>query len=374
MACRKDGSRFPIELSVSRVEDLDLFTGIIRDISARKAATDALQYELEYKNAIIDSAGTVILVLDLDGSVVRFNPYFEKISGWRTKDAEGVDWFLGFIPKKDRKRLEDIYHKMFVDEAYPKSLTFPVLTKKGKERQIEWSFAPLPEVDGRISGLLCTGIDVTDKLGLELQVINVAEEERRRTASELHDGLGSLLTGIDYRAQALVRELSQIDRSHADESRLISKQIREAIIQVRAISVGLHPVGSHPEDLENALKDLTSKIFRKKGLTYRFRCDSSIRMNDATQANHLYRIAQEAVNNSIKHSDCSHITTSLEQKGGRLILKILDNGKGYGNEKARVGGLGLHNMDYRARAMNGNLNIRKRKEGGTEVLCTVPIS
>lgn len=374
IACRKDGTHFPIELSISRVEGLGLFTGFIRDISVRKAATDALQYELEYKNAIIDSAETVILILGLDGNIIRFNPYFENISGRRSKDVEGVGWIDKFIADKDQNRIKRLFQGMFDDEIYPHSVVFPIRTKKGKEVHIDWSFAPLPEVNGQISGVLCTGIDVTEKLGLELQVIQVTEEERRRVANELHDGVGSLLTGIDFRTQALVKELSQNDMLQAEEARVISKQIREAIIQIRAISSGLHPVGAHPDDLVMALKELTSKIFLKKGLTYRFRCSSSIRVENSAQANHLYRIAQEAVNNSIKHSDCSHITASLEQKDNSLVLKVLDNGIGYKQEAARVGGLGLHSMDYRARAMNGNLRIRGRKEGGTEVLCIVPIS
>ena len=297
------------------------------DISDRVRTEQALRHEHDFNEKIIDTAQTVVLVLDREGRVVRFNPYFEELSGWRLEEAEGRDWFENFLPERDRDRIATLFKGSLKGHRTLGSIN-SILTKEGEERQIEWFDAPLTDTEGKITGLLCTGTDVTERSMLEREVVSASEEERQRTARDLHDGLASLLTGVDYRVQAVAKDLSRLDVPQAG-IRTISALIRDAIVQTRAISKGLHPVGSHPEDLMNALRALASQAYPASSATCRFRCDAPVLIDDPQRANHLFRIAQEAVNNAIKHSNATRITLSLAKDSNGLILKITDNGSGF---------------------------------------------
>ncbi len=373
IARRKDGSSFHADLSISEVDHLGLFIRIIRDITKRKSAEQALRRQHEFSEKIIATEKTVVLVLDLEGRVVRFNPYFEALSGWRLEEAEGRDWFSTFIPARDRKRLAASFRRA-LEGIHTTGDSNPVLTKEGHVRLIEWQNAPLMDDEGNLSGMLRTGIDVTERQALEQEVINAAEEERRRTAQDLHDGVGSLLTGIDFRMKALANACAARKLAEADEVNVISKLIRDAITQARAIARGLHPVGADPEDLMSALAGLVSQARSASNARCQFRCRPPVLIDDPLVANHLFRIAQEALNNAIKHSDAAHITISLAQKKGQTILKVLDDGAGFDPQHPGSSGLGLHVMRYRARAINASLSTQRRKKNGMEVICSVPVA
>lgn len=373
IACRKDGSTFPADLSVSEVDHLGLYTGIVRDISERKAVEQALRHEHEFSEKIITTAQTIVLVLDHEGRVVRFNPYFAELSGWSLEEAEGRDWVTTFLPERDRKRIAALFGKSIAGNRTRGNIN-AILTKEGEERQIEWFDAPLTDADGQIAGLLCSGTDVTERVILEREVIEAAVEERVRTARDLHDGVGSLLTGINFHIKALERELEPGNPKQAANVATVSTLVSDAILQLRAIAKGLHPVGPDPEDLTNALRELASQVNHSPDLICQFRCGTRPLVHDPAVANHLFRIAQEAMNNAAKHSNASRITLTFAKEDNNLSLKIVDNGTGFDPRPPASGGLGLHTMEYRSRAINGSLTIRRRKEGGTEVVCVVPSS
>ncbi len=373
LARRKDGSSFPADLSVSEVEHLGFFTGIISDISDRKAAEKSLRSEHEFNDKIVQTAQTAILILDTKGRIVRFNPYFEKISGWRLDEVEGCEWFTTFLPSENSNRARGIFKRALAGKPMRGKIS-SLLTKQGHERLVEWRSSPLVDERGTIIGLLRTGNDVTRRVKLEQEVIRATEEERRNTAQDLHDGLGSLLTGIDYRIKALSNECVAQNFPQAEEVTIISKLVRNAIKQTRGIARGLHPTGSKPEDLMNALQSLISEAHAISDVQLRFHCQSPVLINDPPTVNHLYRIAQEAFNNAIKHSKANYITISLAQKKGRTILKIMDDGAGFDFEGPDTGNLGLKTMHYRARKINASLIINRRRKSGTEVICSVAVT
>jgi signal transduction histidine kinase len=239
---------------------------------------------------------------------------------------------------------------------------------------IEWYSSPLINKRGTVIGLLRTGNDVTQRLELEDEVVKAAEEERQNTAQDLHDGLGSLLTGIDYRMQALANECVTQKLAQADEVATISNLIRDAISQTRGIARGLHPTGSKPADLMDALRSLVFNSRTNSDTQLRFNCRSPVLIEDPSTVNHLYRIAQEAFNNAIKHSKATYITVSLAQKDDHTILKVLDDGVGFNFQGPETGNLGLKTMHYRARTINGSLTVDRRRKSGTAVICSVPVT
>ena len=114
------------------------------------------------------------------------------------------------------------------------------------------------------------------------------------------------------------------------------------------------------------------RAFRVSGGLSDFRCDESVAVPDNAFATHLYRIAQEAVSNVVKHAKATRILIQLDRKGGFIELKVTDDGVGFPPASATRNGMGLHTMEYRARTIGGTLNISRAPERGTEVFCRVP--
>lgn len=167
-AKRSNGEVFPIELSVSeaRVGDRVLYTAIIRDVSARMEMEEALRRERDFAQRLVDTAPVVVLVLDPEGRIVRFNPWMEGISGHRLEEVQGQDWFSVFVPPRDRERIRELFFKV-VGEGSLTGYVNPILTRSGEERQIEWHARTLHDADGNVAGILSIGEDITERLQAE---------------------------------------------------------------------------------------------------------------------------------------------------------------------------------------------------------------
>jgi signal transduction histidine kinase len=148
----------------------------------------------------------------------------------------------------------------------------------------------------------------------------------------------------------------------------------KAIGQTRSLARGLHPVKPEPNGLMSALQELASQTKTLFNVDCRFTCRQPVLIEDSTTATHLYRIAQEAVTNAIKHGKPGLIQISLTQTPGRINLAVKDNGVGLRSRRGKHRGMGLRIMHYRAGTIGGSLAIRKATGGGTTVVCSVPLS
>jgi PAS domain S-box-containing protein len=347
--------------------------GYISDISELKQTEDELQMLSNFSENLISTSQSLILVLDSQARIVRFNPAFELLTGWNLDEVEGQDWFEHFIPERNQERIRQLFTTALKGDRTRANVN-PIVTRSGDEREIEWYDAPLTSPEGELIGLLCTGTDVTERLLLEQEVIDASEEERRRIAQDLHDDLGSHLTGIDFRLKALATRLSKCaGTSEVERCQEVQALLQQAIRKTRSISKGLHAVGSHPEDIMTSLKELIDRAREGSGKRCQFRCANPVLIQDPIKASHLFRIAQEAVNNALKYSEGTQITLSLAQRDGEVSLQVTDNGIGFDQQLEQESrGLGLHIMNYRASAIGGVLSICQRKGGGTRVVCKAP--
>ena len=152
---------------------------------------------------------------------------------------------------------------------------------------------------------------------------------------------------------------------------MILENIHDAISQTRTLALGLHRVSEDPGALPVALKDLAKRTCSTTGLKCRFGTpDHDVAIKDSVTANHLFRIAQEAVNNAVRHSSATQVKIRLRRKSNSgLLLTIKDNGTGFDPKEPKADCLGLHTMEYRARAIGAQLTIRRRKKNGTAVIC-----
>jgi signal transduction histidine kinase len=205
----------------------------------------------------------------------------------------------------------------------------------------------------------------------EAAIREAADSERRRLGHDLHDGLGQFLTGISFRAKALEEELETTKSPHASHAKEIVDLLRRAIHQTRTIAHGLDPVEVESIGLPAALQNLCAETEQL------FKVTCSLESEDdypaaSRQALELYRIAQEAIHNAIRHGIASEIRIRLCSGAGMLTLSIRDNGKGFSVDSSPKG-MGLRVMEYRSRSIGAVLFVESSPARGTEVRCRMPL-
>ena len=204
------------------------------------------------------------------------------------------------------------------------------------------------------------------------EVVTVGEMERRRIGQDLHDGLGQVLTGTAYLCDSLQARLNKLGLAESADAAEISTHLREAVELTRGLSRGLCPVEVKADGLMLALRELAATTRRLYKIHCTFRCREKVLLNDNACATHLYRIAQESINNALRHGRAKQVTIRLGGSDPWLTLQVEDDGRGI--EPLQNGqGLGLRSMQYRARAMGGTVDLLPRKHCGAIVRCQVPL-
>jgi len=214
--------------------------------------------------------------------------------------------------------------------------------------------------------------DITARVELESEILQISEREQQHLGRELHDSLGQQLHAVSYLAALLHRTLDEQCRPEAADARHLNKLLDEALELTRGLAHGLQPVKPVPEGLMLALRELAARVRTLYGMDCRFECRRPVFMANVSVATHLYRIAQEAVNNAVKHACPSRIRISLTRGPQRIVLGVRDNGMGLRRVRLGRKGMGLHIMQYRADVIDGSLVIQKAPKRGTEVVCSVP--
>jgi signal transduction histidine kinase len=207
---------------------------------------------------------------------------------------------------------------------------------------------------------------------LENEVLHSIEREQERIGRDLHDGLCQMLVGAKFRSVYLARLLNDKVPAAAQEAGLLEEILNQATEQARDLARGLNPVKATAHGLESALQRLAQSVKAQAGDGPHCFCHfpKRIRITDHKLANHLYRIAQEAVQNAVKHAGARNISITLRRENRQLQLTVKDDGKGLPVRPKKTG-MGLENMRTRAALVGGFLEIRRRKQGGTAVSCRV---
>ncbi|MFN7140090.1 MAG: sensor histidine kinase, partial [Limisphaerales bacterium] len=199
----------------------------------------------------------------------------------------------------------------------------------------------------------------------------ISEREQRRLGQDLHDGLGQSLTGINFLAKVLQQKLSAKNIDEAKDAANISSLINQALQHCRELARGLCPVALEDNDLHAALQQLSDNVENIFGVSCPVIFDSHINIEENPVAVHLYRIAQEATTNAIKHGRAKNVHISLVQTKKGMILRVKDDGCGMPKDALKQKGMGLRVMQHRARMINANLEIESVKPCGTLVVCSV---
>ena len=321
-------------------------------------------------------------VAGLDGYFTRLNPAWVATLGWSLVELRTRP-FVAFVHVDDRETTLREMAKLFQSAG---TLRFEnrYACKDGSYRWLEWNARSVVD-RGEI---YATARDITDRKWFEREILEILDREKERLGRELHDGLCQTLAGISALSLTLSRKPARLgapatitvgqtadgQTAAADAAAEITWLLNEAIGEARDMARGLGPVGLSEGGLEIALETLALDVRHLFRASCTFACDSPLGRLDREAERHLFRIAQEAVNNAVAHGKAKRIEIRLGANGGEGLLTVLDNGVGMPESLRPPDGIGLHNMTYRARLIGGRIEVRRRSRGGTTVLCAFPLS
>ncbi|MBP7053400.1 MAG: PAS domain-containing protein [Phycisphaerae bacterium] len=215
----------------------------------------------------------------------------------------------------------------------------------------------------------CLHLEMQRRKYLEKEILGIIEREQTHIGRELHDSLGQQLTGIAIMSKVLEQRLVSRLPEEAARAAELARLTSRAIEETRQLSRGLHPVTLDENGLMAALQSLAASTETVSGVACTFQCDRPVLVRDASVAVHLYRIAQEAVSNAIRHGKARHIAISLAADHSRATLSIINDGRRFPKRPAKKKGMGLQAMGYRAEVIGGILSITQGPAGGTRVTC-----
>jgi two-component system sensor kinase FixL len=378
MICR-DGTPRQIEWFHSDIRDTDgNYTGILcvgRDITELQTTRDALIASERRSSTVLETAVNAIITMSDQRIIETVNQSATRIFGYTKEEMIGQNIKM-LMPQPYRSQ-HDTYVKNYVETGVKKIIGIGREVvgqrKDGTIFPIDLSVGEALLPDGR---RVFTGIirDLTDRKQLEEKILHISEEEQHRIGQDIHDDLCQQLAAIGCLAKVAHQQLRKANRAEATSLEEIVQLVTQANGRAREMSRGLMPVVLDSAGLMAALRDLaqgTERIFR---VSCPFRCDRPVQVMDNKIATQLFRIAQEAVANAIKHSHADRIEISLNRDNEQLTLIIRDNGVGIpDNVSGQRTGMGLLTMSHRARMVGGSLVANADEHGGTVVHCSVPL-
>lgn len=433
-ARRKDGTTFPSYLSIGRFElsGRQYYTGIVHDTSERHRAeaalrrvNETLEHEVRERTEYIRLLQDVAVIANASESVGQaFRLALERVLGFKPWDVAHVvlrsrthpDTFVdggiwaaersgryrklmaacgkaafragqGPIGRAIETALPDWVVDLSLDPSSPLAdhaassglksvVACPVLIGSEVAAVIQFlsaESAPPDEMFLDVMRHVGTQLGrVIERDRLQRQLVDAVWNQHRRLGQELHDTLGQALTGIGMLADSLAKRLAARGDPETEKLAEVVGMIQQAKSEVRQLSKGLYPVDVDAQGLLSALEELAASTQQRSQIRCVFKGDRSVQIRDNEVATHLFRIAQEAVHNAVKHSHTRKIVIALSKPRGRLTLAVRDDGLGISAKPSnRSGGLGMRIMHYRATAIGAELSVESAGRGGTQIRCTL---
>jgi signal transduction histidine kinase len=335
----------------------------------------ALRRQTNILQSILNSMGDGVIVADATGKILLFNPAAERLMRAGLGTMAPLDSFeqhqtylsdtLTAYPTNEHPLMRAMRGEV-IDGA-------EIFLRKSDSSDGIWLTAtgrPLIDEQGRVQGGVVVYTDLTARKLMERQVAEISDREQSRIGQDLHDTLCQHLVSIAFASELLRDKLERARVPEAAKAEAITEMLNEGISQARHLARGLYPVRLELEGLASAFEELAETTQVRNSVSCKFSCEEQILIYDTVAANNLYRIAQEAINNALKHGHCKSISLGLGAVDDEVSLTIKDDGVGLPDQMDQRAGMGLHIMNYRAKMIGASLDVRPGVGGGTMVVCS----
>jgi PAS domain S-box-containing protein len=356
----------------------DALSHVRREITERDRISRVLEENEERLRLATEGAGMGIFDANLQTAKVVCSASYLRMLGYdATSDRETtIDIWRSNIHSDDLPRVLEARE---IAQRHRTTYSIEYRIRRAGDGEFVWLgvFGRFQyNESGEADRFLGVAFDITRRKELEREVLGgevlaIAAREQRQIGQELHDGVGQELTGLGLMAQSLAERLP-----HAMAEKLVAHRLVTGLDsihqQVRELSRGLIPVHVESRGLSAALEDLAARTAETTGIAVTAECPESVELPDHATATQLFRIAQEAVSNAVRHGRPQQIRLTLLAEPSGLGLHIKDNGIGIRRGSEAGNGLGLRIMQYRAGQIGGVLQIGPSRGGGTVVSCILP--
>jgi len=343
--------------------------GTVQDITERVNTEKKLQVERDFSSNLIKTAQVIILVLDNEGKIVRFNPYMEALSGYQLHEVQGKDWFTSFIPKDYKKQIHEFFDES-ISGKHARGNINPILTKSGEEKLIEWHDNTLTDEHGNMSGILTIGLDITQRHNMEIKLKEHQEhleqqiqsrtlelekakeqaEEASRTKSQFlanmsHEIRTPMNAIIGMTHLALQANLDDKSKSFIIKANSSAKNLLGIIndildfSKIEANKLELEEVPFHLNNIIDNMLSLANLKAEEKGIQIIIKIKQDVPRHLVGDPLRLGQILQNLSNNALKFSNIGdtlaiHISVKEEQDENTILLfSVEDTGIGMNKEQ-----------------------------------------
>jgi PAS domain S-box-containing protein len=262
-------------------------------------------------NAVVNKMKLIAIALDSSAQLRYCNDFFLSLTGWTHTEVKGCDYFQRFVPK-DLDDMRGVFDDALRDCPDTWHHENEILTRSGERLLIHWNNSVIRGNTGNAIGIASIGQDITDRCRLEARLLAEEAHERRQLAAELHDGLGQVLYGARLLIEGLEKSAHTNQSPIEEDLKHLATVIDSSITTCRQIARGLSSLSDISGDLSSALRALVSvPTQRGTAVVLHITGDPMVRVA-ANVADHLYRIAQEALANALKHADATLVEIRLE--------------------------------------------------------------
>ncbi len=339
-------------------------------ISVSRPIQQTIDEQAETFQILAETAREGIVLADTRGIIKFVNPAAERLFGFRHDEL--IEQPLTRLMPEEHSKEHDKYMKNYLQTGQAKIIgigrQLTAMRKDGTRFPIYLSIGDIKTSHARLfAGVI---MDISEQQQLQREILEIPVAEQRRIGQDLHDGLGQQLTGLGLLAASLLNKASKPEHDLAAK---LAQGLQDAIAQVRSLSRGLMPFEIDAAGLQVALENLVEEFRAHGRVAVKLDCQQAVVISDNSVALHVYRIAQEALNNAVKHAKASEVELALGIHGARGCMMVRDNGRGFNGERQKTEGLGLRIMQHRCSLIDGELYFKSSPERGTTVTCFFPI-
>jgi PAS domain S-box-containing protein len=346
---------------------------ILKDITGRREAELRAAQQHQLNDRLLRESAAMIGMLDRDGRIVMVNPAVERASGYKSSELIGKSiWDCGLVDPSEEPMARNRMRQIFEGAERVTGIS-RARTKSGELRIMKIHNTATRDDQGQVENIIITAVDVTEENRLQQLMMETVEHEQARIGHDLHDGVGQLLTGIGVMTESLAGDLSGSQKTAASR---IFDLVQQAILHVRQLSRCMSPTALEDRDLATSLLLLAETLRSSLRISCQTKLDTTLKVEDRSASGHLFRIAQEAANNAIRHGRPQKVCITLRaDDSSHGVLEIFNDGVPFECPPAQVTqGIGLRVMKHRAGLIHAEFSINRPPDGGLSVICRFPLA